>query len=259
MSTLASIRRQLAVISLLSLAACQGDPTASLGPTAAPRHAIAPENVIISELGTPQGESEVNPEAVSKRGYVLASGGLRAEYLFFGGTWSEITGFGEFVRVAAVNDSGDIVATGSNGPTQTLLLRGSAVTVLPMLGDGDYAFANDIDNAGDVVGSYSSAATGVTDAVIWRSGAAAPELLPRLSNISGPPGTQLSAAYAMNDAGQIVGESSLDGRRAVLWDNGVVRDLGTLGEPGGAAQDINERGEIVGSSFVSPTVIHAFI
>src|SRR3982750_2275516 len=107
MSALASIRRQLAAIALLSLAACEGDPTASLGPNDAPRHAIAPENVIISELGTPPGESEVNPEAVSKRGYVLASGGFRAEYLFFGGAWSEITGFGELVRATAVNDSGD--------------------------------------------------------------------------------------------------------------------------------------------------------
>jgi probable HAF family extracellular repeat protein len=57
------------------------------------------------------------------------------------------------------------------------------------------------------------------------------------------PGGSLSAAEAVNDRGEVVGQS--DGR-AVLWRTGQVIDLGTPRGLGSFALDINEVGQVVG-------------
>jgi len=51
-------------------------------------------------------------------------------------------------------------------------------------------------------------------------------------------------AYAINDAGQIVGVSDVDRdeRHAFLWQNGIMVDLGTMS----SARDINNIGQVVG-------------
>jgi uncharacterized membrane protein len=40
---------------------------------------------------------------------------------------------------------------------------------------------------------------------------------------------------------------------AVLWQNGTIKDLGTLGGPDSVAWQINERGEIAGQSYINST------
>lgn len=70
-------------------------------------------------------------------------------------------------------------------------------------------------------------------------------------------------AAALNDAGDVVGYSTLrPGRRtahAFLWHAGKMRDLGTLGGRDSAATAINNRGQIVGTAQTRVGSAHAFL
>ncbi|MCI5108227.1 MAG: hypothetical protein MRY49_00050 [Candidatus Pacebacteria bacterium] len=69
-----------------------------------------------------------------------------------------------------------------------------------------------------------------------------------------------SIANAINDNDQIVGKFLTDEGtwHAFLWENGVMKDLGTFGGPESIANDINNQGCVVGVSDVDFKVSHAF-
>ena len=90
------------------------------------------------------------------------------------------------------------------------------------------------------------------------------------------PGDSDGVAAAINEHGQVVGASGtcapfnsntglyLVEDHAVLWENGVVTDLGNLGGEGGLAGNhacaINNNGQVVGhSDLPNDTSFHAFL
>jgi probable HAF family extracellular repeat protein len=75
-------------------------------------------------------------------------------------------------------------------------------------------------------------------------------------------GGSFSEAYGINNRGQVVGLSrAASGEiHAFLWENGQMKDLGTL--PGGqysVAIDINNRGQVAGSGYTAFGETHALL
>jgi probable HAF family extracellular repeat protein len=143
-------------------------------------------------------------------------------------------------------------------------------------GNANGTYADSINSRGRVSGISGNGAidplTGFPemDAVFWKHG--------KIADL-GTLGGNASAAYGINDRDQVVGAAlntvldpfssgfpttcciaetytalffpSATQMHAVLWHDGVIKDLGTLGGPDSVAWQINERGQIAGQSYVN--------
>jgi probable HAF family extracellular repeat protein len=163
-------------------------------------------------------------------------------------------------------------------PTTTrcrpFLWQHGAMTRLPTLG-GPNGVANSINSRGTVVGFAENTLPDPDPAcpvfqfkpVVWENGH-----IQELSTFGDPDGV----AAAINDRGQVVGASGtcapfnansglyLVENHALLWENGMVTDLGNLGGTGGIAGNhacaINNKGQVVGhSELPNDTTFHGFL
>jgi len=142
--------------------------------------------------------------------------------------------------------------------------RGCVKTDLGSLPGNTSANTQWINERGIIVGQSTNgqidSLTGNPEviATLWKAG--------KVHNL-GTLGGNGSAAYAVNDPGLVVGWASntipdafayvvtfapgATQAHAVLWQDGVIKDLGTLGGPDSAAYFVNERGQIAGQSLTN--------
>jgi probable HAF family extracellular repeat protein len=74
------------------------------------------------------------------------------------------------------------------------------------------------------------------------------------------PGGTASTALDINNRGQVVGQSdTASSFPAVLWEDGDITNLGTLGGNDSVAWGINDRGQVVGESTTASGRFHAFL
>ncbi len=118
---------------------------------------------------------------------------------------------------------------------------------LGTLPGGDYSAAFDVNESGQVVGTSNTADS--MHAFLWSTASG-------LQDLGVLAGANSSQAYAINHNGQIAGSS---GSHAVIWNNGSIQDLGTLGGPTSEAHGINNLGVAVGFSDTPSDGQRAFI
>jgi probable HAF family extracellular repeat protein len=166
----------------------------------------------------------------------------------------------------AINDRGDVVgisgtcdnAVGAYTAKHAVIWHDGVPLYIKTFGGKGWNTPADINNHGQVVG-FADLPGDVVDGVltpqpvgfIW-SEAAGIQKIPPL------PGDTNTIAYAINNRGQVVGQSfgGPEGSRAFIWQNGKTYDLNSFLSSGSPlyliyAEGINDRGEITGGACVA--------
>ena len=167
-----------------------------------------------------------------------------------GGNNGQASAVNNFGQVAGYAENGIVDSTCPAGVINNrvdlpvMWTKGNA-QALPTIGTDPDGVAFGINNQGQAVG-YSGTCTSANYAVLWENGTVTP-----LADL----GTPGAIAYAINAHNQIVGQAvnSEGTALAAIWQNNTVTSLGILlpGDVASFATSINNRGQVVGSSFDS--------
>lgn len=151
------------------------------------------------------------------------------------------------INASGMNESGDVVGTGTTGSGGWVSRAGAPAVLLPLPPNAQYAIANDINDAGVIVGSVGpSSYPGYAKAAAWIPDGSGGYTIQQFGTL---PGDIYSEATAINNVGDIVGYSR-DGmfRHPVLFTAlGGIQNLTSTGifDP----SDINEHRVLVDHSY----------
>jgi probable HAF family extracellular repeat protein len=244
-------------------------------------HAFLWQNGGMSDLGTLGGDFSF-AQAINNHGQIVGeaktASGAYHDFVWESGVMYDLdallpvnSGWVTKIDTIDINDNGQITGTGLfNGLQRAFLISdndgtfangGLTITNLGTLAAGSSG-GYGINNLSQVVG-WSNATAGNPHAFRYSAG-----VMTDLKTLIGNPttGVNTSYAYAINDAGQIVGNSVYDSTgnyHAVLWQNGKINDLNKQLPRGSAwvlgyAYDINGTGRIVGGGSIGGQT-HAFL
>jgi len=223
-----------------------------------------------SDLGTLEGGTSGQATALNDRGDVVGysgingygpqfgevtqaflwqNGGLRS----LGALWCECNfnrryGYSE---AHAINSVGQVVGFSEArrcGSEHAFLWQDGAMEdISGGPGDPSFSRAYAINDSGQVAGlivrDICAGQSLPTRAFVWENG-----VLQELGVLTGH---TYSAAFGINEAGEVVGRSGEGSvSRAFLWDQETLADLGVLaGDASSSALDVNDSGQVVGASW----------
>lgn len=255
---------QIAVLLSLFGAAQRGASVLGADGQAAVRiSAAAPSPYTVTDLGT-LGGATTKAMGMNENDQIVGasqSGAYMHAFLWDDGTLTNLGALGANGSWAYdINDSGQVVGgsyVGTEFRSHAFLWQnGNGMRDLGTLGGPD-SYAFEINNSGQAAGSACCAPdTYLSHAVLWGSGG-----IVDMGDLD-PVWPAISAAYGINDAGQVVGgayDASVN-FHAFLWQNGSMQDLGTLGGDLSEAEAINDNGQVVGlARLAGGTAFHAFL
>jgi len=219
--------------------------------------AAGPSPYTITDLGGLSGSPSANVSGINNLGQVVGTSANHA-FLWENGTMTDLGTLGGSLSVAnAINDRGQVVgeSTTASGEKHAFLWDHG---VMKDLGTpGETSSAHCINGQGDIVGAISGKNLR-GGAVLWKN-----DRRQSLGDL-GPSGSG-STAIAINDNGEVVGVSSgLASNsggvvRAVIWQHGVIHDIGTLGGLHSTANAINIGRQVVGWAEIEDQSTLAFL
>ena len=225
--------------------------TAGLVALALPAHA---NHYSIVDLGSGVQGARLNVHAD-----VAGSALGRHAIAFRGKAWHLLFDGANESVATAINDLAQVAGTVQTRTRDRAVLWGPGkvrVTV-PMPAGGANGYPRAINNLGLVAGWHAATPAGIGRCFLYTPGSGSIDL--------GLMGEGLACyALGINEAGQVVGGAPVTrhgGEHAFLWQDGLFRDLGTLGGDLSEAAAIDEHGHVVGTSLVGKdkTLWHAFM
>jgi probable HAF family extracellular repeat protein len=214
----------------------------------------------MTDLGTFGGVVTV-ATCINDAGQVVGESDLSTQggdaFLWQNGQLTDIGSLGTGGSYAyGINKSGQIVGQSGIavmfvGSIEATLWNGGIITDLGNLG-GDTSIGIAINESGQVAGyANTSRGSDIFHPFLWQNGV-------MTDLITMPVGSSGSKAYAINNAGQVVGFFTPPGgvATATIWQNGVMTDLNTLipantGWQLVEAWGINDSGQIVGDGQIN--------
>jgi len=176
-----------------------------------------------------------------------------------------VTQGGVFSQAFGVNNAGQVAGASGDLDTWTFKAFTSDASGAPLRelatpgGAGAISVGDAINNAGQVVGFYSTSEADTHHAFTTLANGVGLQDLGTLA------GDDYSEARAINDAGVVVGMSTLaaagaPGHAFITGASGLgLRDLGTLGGEGSYAYGLNKAGQVVGYAQLLDGSLRAFV
>lgn len=262
-------RALVAVVGGLAVLGSTAGPPAAATPAAAIPAVVGPQYGY-QALGTLGGNGGWSEPAASNGADTVVGTSNGHAYSFRAGVLTDLgdglPGPGGESSAGGVNLSGVVVGQshvdGVNPPHAVRWTNGVMTDLGTGYGSGSGSAARGINDDGTVVGVRYASQSSPTRAVVWRGGRIID--LGSLGGTTTAPWSTLSEAYAVNNAGQVVGAALPTGGyplHGFVWANGVMRDLGGLGGTGEATVGlgINGTGSVVGFSQTRSGETHGFL